>query len=238
MNLSVKEKQDILSLKNIKERALLCLKCMNVEYQKLELKNDIQSRVRHDLDQQQKEYFLQQQMKTIQEELGGISYEEEIDEMKARAKAKVWTKEVEAHFEKELLKMQRMNPQVAEYSVQRNYLDLFLDLPWDHFSKDKFDLKRAEKVLNRDHFGLEEVKKRIIEYLAVLKLRNDMKSPILCLYGPPGSGKNISREIDSRSIRKPFLRSNFARWHARRSGDPRASKNLYWCVTRDESSRA
>ena len=189
MNLSVKEKQDILSLKNIKERALLCLKCMNVEYQKLELKNDIQSRVRHDLDQQQKEYFLQQQMKTIQEELGGISYEEEIDEMKARAKAKVWTKEVEAHFEKELMKMQRMNPQVAEYSVQRNYLDLFLDLPWDHFSKDKFDLERAEKVLNRDHFGLEEVKKRIIEYLAVLKLRNDMKSPILCLYGPPGVGK-------------------------------------------------
>jgi ATP-dependent Lon protease len=206
MNLSVKEKQDILSLKNIKERALLCLKCMNVEYQKLELKNDIQSRVRHDLDQQQKEYFLQQQMKTIQEELGGISYEEEIDEMKVRAKAKVWTKEVEAHFEKELMKMQRMNPQVAEYSVQRNYLDLFLDLPWDHFSKDKFDLKRAEKVLNRDHFGLEEVKKRIIEYLAVLKLRNDMKSPILCLYGPPGVGKTSLGKSIAEALGRSYVR--------------------------------
>ena len=206
MNLSVKKKQDILSLKNIKERALLCLKCMNVEYQKLELKNDIQSRVRHDLDQQQKEYFLQQQMKTIQEELGGISYEEEIDEMKVRAKAKVWTKEVEAHFEKELMKMQRMNPQVAEYSVQRNYLDLFLDLPWDHFSKDKFDLKRAEKVLNRDHFGLEEVKKRIIEYLAVLKLRNDMKSPILCLYGPPGVGKTSLGKSIAEALGRSYVR--------------------------------
>ena len=206
MNLSVKEKQDILSLKNIKKRALLCLKCMNVEYQKLELKNDIQSRVRHDLDQQQKEYFLQQQMKTIQEELGGISYEEEIDEMKVRAKAMVWTKEVEAHFEKELMKMQRMNPQVAEYSVQRNYLDLFLDLPWDHFSKDKFDLKRAEKVLNRDHFGLEEVKKRIIEYLAVLKLRNDMKSPILCLYGPPGVGKTSLGKSIAEALGRSYVR--------------------------------
>ena len=189
MNLSVNKKQKILSLKKIKERALLCLKYMNVEFKKLELKNDIQSRVRHDLDQQQREYYLQQQIKTIQEELGGISYEEEIEEMKARAKTKVWTKEVGAHFEKELMKMQRMNPQVAEYSVQRNYLDLFLDLPWNHFSTDKFDLKKAQKVLDRDHFGLEEVKKRIIEYLAVLKLRNDMKSPILCLYGPPGVGK-------------------------------------------------
>ena len=206
MNLSVKKKQDILSLKNIKERALLCLKCMNLEYQKLELKNDIQSRVRHDLDQQQKEYFLQQQMKTIQEELGGISYEEEIDEMIVRAKAKVWTKEVEAHFEKELMKMQRMNPQVAEYSVQRNYLDLFLDLPWDHFSKDKFDLKRAEKVLNRDHFGLEEVKKRIIEYLAVLKLRNDMKSPILCLYGPPGVGKTSLGKSIAEALGRSYVR--------------------------------
>ena len=206
MNLSVNEKQNILSLKNIKERALLCLKYMNVEYQKLELKNDIQSRVRHDLDQQQREYYLQQQMKTIQEELGGISYEEEIEEMKVRAKKKVWNKEVGAHFEKELIKMQRMNPQVAEYSVQRNYLDLFLDLPWEHFSKDKFDLKRSEKVLNRDHFGLEEVKKRIIEYLAVLKLRNDMKSPILCLYGPPGVGKTSLGKSIAEALGRSYVR--------------------------------
>ena len=206
MNLSVNEKQKILSLKNIKERALLCLKYMNVEFKKLELKNDIQSRVRHDLDQQQREYYLQQQMKTIQEELGGISYEEEIEEMKTRAKAKVWTKEVGAHFEKELMKMQRMNPQVAEYSVQRNYLDLFLDLPWDHFSTDKFDLKRAQKVLDRDHFGLEEVKKRIIEYLAVLKLRNDMKSPILCLYGPPGVGKTSLGKSTAEALGRSYVR--------------------------------
>jgi len=206
MNLSVNEKQKILSLKNIKERALLCLKYMNVEFKKLELKNDIQSRVRHDLDQQQREYYLQQQMKTIQEELGGISYEEEIEEMKTRAKAKVWTKEVGAHFEKELMKMQRMNPQVAEYSVQRNYLDLFLDLPWDNFSTDKFDLKRAQKVLDRDHFGLEEVKKRIIEYLAVLKLRNDMKSPILCLYGPPGVGKTSLGKSTAEALGRSYVR--------------------------------
>tara|TARA_B100000767_G_scaffold275659_1_gene314105 strand:- start:12765 stop:15212 length:2448 start_codon:yes stop_codon:yes gene_type:complete len=206
MNLSVNEKQKILSLKNIKERALLCLRYMNVEFKKLQLKNDIQSRVRHDLDQQQREYYLQQQMKTIQEELGGISYEEEIEEMKIQAKAKVWTKEVGAHFEKELMKMQRMNPQVAEYSVQRNYLDLFLDLPWDHFSTDKFNLKRAQKVLDRDHFGLEEVKKRIIEYLAVLKLRNDMKSPILCLYGPPGVGKTSLGKSIAEALGRSYVR--------------------------------
>ena len=141
------------------------------------------------MDQQQREYFLHQQMKTIQEELGGISYDEEIEEMAERAKEKQWSDKVADHFEKELAKLQRMNPQVAEYSIQRNYLDLFLDLPWEHYSEDKFDLKRAQRILDRDHYGLEDVKQRIIEYLAVLKLRKDMKSPILCLYGPPGVGK-------------------------------------------------
>ena len=206
MSLTVKEKQEILSTLNIKERALLCLEYMNVEYQKLELKNDIQSRVRHDLDQQQREYYLHQQMKTIQEELGGVSYEEEIEEMRLRAKDKNWSSEVGNHFEKELLKMQRMNPQVADYSIQRNYLDLFLDLPWNHFSKDKFDLKRAQKILNRDHYGLEEVKKRIIEYLAVLKLRNDMKSPILCLYGPPGVGKTSLGKSIAEALGREYVR--------------------------------
>ena len=133
------------------------------------------------MDQQQREYYLHQQMKTIQEELGGVSYEEEVEEMRMRAGDKKWTEEVGKHFEKELMKLQRMNPQVAEYSVQRNYLDLFLDLPWNEFSEDQFDLKRAQTILDRDHYGLEEVKKRIIEYLAVLKLRNDMKSPF-CVY--------------------------------------------------------
>ena len=206
MSLSVKEKQGILSTANVKERALTCLQHMNVEYQKLELKNDIQSRVRNDLDQQQREYYLHQQMKTIQEELGGVSYEEEIDEMRQRAKTKRWEESVGKHFEKELMKLQRMNPQVAEYSVQRNYLDLFLELPWNHYSEDQFDLKRAQKILDRDHYGMEEVKKRIIEYLAVLKLRNDMKSPILCLYGPPGVGKTSLGKSIAESLGREYVR--------------------------------
>ena len=196
MNLSVKEKQDLLKINDLKDRALETLRFMNVELQKLELKNDIQSKVRFDLDQQQREYFLHQQMKTIQEELGGVSHEEEFDEMSHRAKTKKWDETTQKHFEKELSKLRRMNPQAPDFSIQRNYLDLFLDLPWNEFSEDNFDLKRAQKILDRDHFGLEEVKKRMIEHLAVLKLRNDMKSPIICLTGPPGVGKtSIGRSI-------------------------------------------
>jgi ATP-dependent Lon protease len=196
MNLSVKEKQDLLKINNLKDRALETLRFMNVELQKLELKNDIQSKVRFDLDQQQREYFLHQQMKTIQEELGGVSHEEEFDEMSQRAKTKKWDETTQKHFEKELSKLRRMNPQAPDFSIQRNYLDLFLDLPWNEFSVDNFDLKRAQKILDRDHFGLEDVKKRMIEHLAVLKLRKDMKSPIICLTGPPGVGKtSIGRSI-------------------------------------------
>ncbi len=206
MNLSVEEKQEILAINDLKERALATLKQMNVEAQRLELKNDIQSKVRHDLDQQQREYFLHQQMKTIQEELGGVSYEEEVEEMKKRAKKKKWNKKIKEHFDKEIAKMQRMNPQVAEYSIQRNYLDLFLDLPWDDFSTDNFDLKRAQKILDRDHYGLEDVKRRIIEYLAVLKLRNDMKSPILCLYGPPGVGKTSLGRSVAEALGREYVR--------------------------------
>ena len=138
--------------------------------------------------------------------MGGVSYEEEIEDMKKRAKAKQWDKKVKAHFEKEIGKLQRMNPQVAEYSIQRNYLDLFLDLPWNHFSQDNFDLKRAQKILDRDHFGLDEVKRRIIEYLAVLKLRNDMKSPILCLYGPPGVGKTSLGKSIAEALGREYVR--------------------------------
>ena len=206
MNISVVEKQKLLEVHELQERALLTLKHMNVEFQRLELKNDIQSKVQSDMSQQQREYFLQQQIKTIQEELGGVSYEEEIEEMKSRAGKKKWNKKVEAHFNKEIGKLQRMNPQVAEYSIQRNYLDLFLELPWDSFSKDNFDLKRAQKILDRDHFGLDEVKRRIIEYLAVLKLRNDMKSPILCLYGPPGVGKTSLGKSIAEALGREYVR--------------------------------
>ena len=196
MNLSVKEKQDLLAINKLKDRALETLRYMNVELQKLELKNDIQSKVRFDLDQQQREYFLHQQMKTIQEELGGVSQEEEMDEMLQKSLTKKWDEKTKKHFEKELSKMRRMNPQVPDFGIQRNYLELFLELPWNEYSKDNFDLKRAQKILDRDHFGLEEVKKRMIEHLAVLKLRNDMKSPIICLTGPPGVGKtSIGRSI-------------------------------------------
>ncbi|WP_121667927.1 endopeptidase La [Mesonia aquimarina] len=206
MNLTVEEKQKLLETNDLKERALSTLKFMNTEFQKLELRNDIQSKVQSDMSQQQREYFLHQQMKTIQEELGGVSHEGEIEEMRKRAKDKKWSKDVQKHFEKELSKMQRMNPQVAEFSIQRNYLDLFLDLPWNEFSEDKFDLKRAQKILDRDHYGLEEVKRRIIEYLAVLKLRNDMKSPILCFYGPPGVGKTSLGKSIAESLGREYVR--------------------------------
>lgn len=207
MNLSVKEKQELLAITDLKQRALATLKFMNLEMQKMELKNDIQSKVRHDMDKQQREYFLHQEMKTIQEELGGgVSYEQEVEEMRARGKKKNWDEKIKKHFEKELGKMQRMNPQVAEYSIQRNYLELFLDLPWNEFSKDKFDLKKAQTILDRDHSGLEDVKKRIIEYLAVLKLRNDMKSPILCLYGPPGVGKTSLGRSIAEALGREYVR--------------------------------
>ena len=206
LNLPVKDKQLLLQTNDLQKRALKTLKHMNVEYKKLKIKNDIQSKVQNDLSQQQREYFLHQQMKTIQEELGGVNHDSEIDEMKKRAKTKKWDVEIKKHFEKELSKLQRMNPQVSEYSVQRNYLDLLLDLPWNEFSEDKFDLIKAKKILNRDHFGLEDVKRRIIEYLAVLKLRKDMKSPILCLQGPPGVGKTSLGKSIAEAIGRKYVR--------------------------------
>ena len=206
MNLSVKEKQDLLTMNALKERALETLRFMNVELQKLELKNDIQSKVRFDLDQQQREYFLHQQMKTIQEELGGVSHDEEMDEMRKKALTKKWDDKTRKLFEKELAKMQRMNPQAPDFGIQRNYLELLLDLPWGEYSKDNFDLKRAQKILDRDHFGLEDVKKRMIEHLAVLKLRNDMKSPIICLTGPPGVGKTSIGKSIAEALGREYVR--------------------------------
>ena len=206
MNITIKDKQDMLSSISVEKRALKCLKFLNVEYEKLALKNDIQSKVKNDLDQQQREFYLQQQMKTIQEELGDNSYQEDVQELINKSKNKEWNNETKVHFEKELSKLKRMNSQVAEYSVQRNYLDLLVDLPWEKFSEDNFDLTKAQKILDKDHFGLEDVKKRIIEYLAVLKLRSDMKSPILCLYGPPGVGKTSLGKSIAKSINREYVR--------------------------------
>ena len=206
MNLSVQEKYEILKTSDLQKRALMCLKQMNIELQRLSLKNEVQSKVRSDLDQQQREYFLHQQLKTIQEELGGVSYDEEINEMRIKATNKKWSKEIKNHFKKELSKLQRMNPQVAEYSIQRNYLDIYLELPWNEYSKDNFDLKRAQKILDRDHYGLKDVKRRIIEHIAVLKLRNDMKSPILCLNGPPGVGKTSLGKSIAEALGREYVR--------------------------------
>lgn len=206
MNLTVKEKQNLLEMNTLKERALETLRFMNVELQKLELKNDIQSKVRFDLDQQQREYFLHQQMKTIQEELGGVSHDEEMDDMRQKAKTKKWDEKTRKQFDKELSKMQRMNPQAPDFGIQRNYLELLLELPWGVYSQDNFDLKRAQKILDRDHFGLEDVKKRMIEHLAVLKLRNDMKSPIICLTGPPGVGKTSIGKSVAEALGREYVR--------------------------------
>lgn len=206
MNISISDKYKILEIDNLQQRALCCLKFMNIEFQKLSLKNDIQSRVRTDLDQQQREYYLNQQLKTIQEELGTSSNDQEVEEIKIKSKSKKWNKEVENHFRKELKKLQRMNPQVTEYSIQRNYLDLLLDLPWNEFSKDNFNLKRAKKILDRDHYGLSDVKNRIIEQIAVLKLKEDLKSPILCFYGPPGVGKTSLGKSIAEALGREYVR--------------------------------
>ncbi|MBT6439091.1 MAG: endopeptidase La, partial [Flavobacteriales bacterium] len=206
MNASVSEKQELLIEEKLKQRAELVLGFLTKELQMLELKNDIQSKVRSDIDDQQREYFLHQQMKTIQEELGGDSVDQEIEEMTKKASKKKWSKEVNNAFNKELDKVQRMNSSSAEYSVQINYLEALLDLPWNEVTKDKFDLKRAQKILDRDHYGLEKVKERILEHLAVLKLKDDMRAPILCLYGPPGVGKTSLGKSIAEAIGRNYVR--------------------------------
>ena len=191
----------------------MLLQHLTREVQLLELKNDIQTKVKLDLDQQQREYFLQQQIKTIQDELGGSPVEQDIIELRQRAKKKKWSKEVVKVFEKEVAKLERMNPAAGEYSVQLTYIELLLDLPWDKVSKDNFDLKRAEKVLDEDHFGLDKVKERILEHLAVLKLKGDLKSPILCLYGPPGVGKTSLGKSVARALGRKYGRISLGGLH-------------------------
>lgn len=196
MNASVEEKQMLLQIESLEERANKVLEMLHKEKQMLELKNDIQSKVKSDLDQQQKEFFLNQQMKQIQEELGANPLKEEIEEKKKRAKDKKWPELAQEAFDKEIQKLERMNPQAAEYSMQSSYIELLLDLPWDNKSNDNFDLKNAIKVLDGDHYGLDKVKERIVEHLAVLKIKGDLKAPIICLYGPPGVGKtSLGRSI-------------------------------------------
>ncbi|HIE73850.1 MAG TPA: endopeptidase La [Flavobacteriales bacterium] len=206
MNISLSEKQILLEEVDLKVRASNALGFLTKELQMLEMKNEIQSKVRTDLDKQQREYFLHQQMKAIQEELGGTGSEQEIEEMRQQASVKKWSKEVAESFEKDLKKLQRMNPGMADYSVHRSYLELMLELPWDEFSEDRFDLKKARKILDRDHFGLEKVKERIIEFLAVLKLKGNMKSPILCLSGPPGVGKTSLGRSVAEALGRKYVR--------------------------------
>ncbi|RYE18837.1 MAG: endopeptidase La [Sphingobacteriales bacterium] len=206
MNAEMEVKQRLLEIANLRERTNIVLEHLTLDLQMLELKNQIQTKVRVDLDKQQRDYFLNQQLKTIQEELGGSSPDLEIENLRQRATKKKWSVEVKTHFNKELEKMARTNPAAADYSVQINYLELLLDLPWNEFTKDNFDLKRAQKVLDKDHFGLDKVKKRIIEYLAVLKLKHNMKAPILCLVGPPGVGKTSLGKSIARALGRQYVR--------------------------------
>jgi len=207
------EKQGLLENPHVKDRAIQLLQYLTREVQLLELKNDIQAKVKIDMDQQQREYFLHQQMKTIQNELGGNPVEKEVEELKRKAAEKKWGKEVAEVFEKELDKLHKMNPMAGEYSVQLNYVQLLLDLPWNEYTTDNFDLKRAKVILDEDHFGLDQVKERILEHLAVLKLKGDMKAPIICLYGPPGVGKTSLGKSIARALDRKYARISLGGLH-------------------------
>ena len=213
MNIGVSKKQEILEMTDYEKKADEIIKLMNNELQLLELKDQIESKVRGDLEKQQKEYFLNQQLKTIQEELGGNPQEEELNKLVRIADTKKWSKEVREVFDKEIAKARRVNPQIAEFSVSLNYLELMLELPWDEVSKDNFNLKKVKKVLDEDHHGLEDVKNRIMEHLAVLKLKGDMKAPILCLVGPPGVGKTSLGKSIATALDRKFIRMSLGGLH-------------------------
>ena len=207
------EKQQLLLIGDLKERAYRLLFILNREYQLVELKASIQMKTHEDINQQQKEYFLQQQIKTIQEELGGNINELEIKELREKASRKKWPAEIAQVFEKELRKLERLHPQSPDYSVQTQYVQNIVNLPWNEYSKDNFNLSHAQKVLDRDHYGLEKVKERIIEHLAVLKLKGDMKSPIICLYGPPGVGKTSLGRSIAEALRRKYVRVSLGGLH-------------------------
>jgi ATP-dependent Lon protease len=206
MNAEMAQKQKILAVEDIKERSHMVYEHLTKEVQMLQIKNEIQNKVRGDMDKQQREFFLQQQIRALQEELGGDSPEREIENLLKAGEPKRWSKDVHEAFKKEVEKLRRMNPMAPDYSQQLSYLQLLLDLPWNEHSKDNFDLKRAERILNEDHFGLDKVKERILEYLAVLKLKGDMKSPILCLYGPPGVGKTSLGKSIAKALNRKYAR--------------------------------
>ncbi len=212
-DIDYRNKQELLEIDNLKQRAIKLLEILSKQVSLLELKNDIQKKVKMDIDKQQREYFLHQQMKTIQDELGGNPIDEEIQELEELANHREWNKNVREIFNKELNKLKRLNPAAPDYSVQSNYLREMLDLPWNHCSTDNLDLNHAKKILDADHFGLEKVKERILEYLAVLKLKADMKSPILCLYGPPGVGKTSLGKSIAKAINREFVRMSLGGLH-------------------------
>jgi len=213
MNVEVKVKQKILEIGDLKKKGMLILKHMGEELEHLKIKNDIQNKVKTDIDKQQRDYFLHQQLKTITEELGYQTPEKEIEEFKNRAKKKIWSADVQAVFEKELQKLSRMNPAAAEYSVTANYIELLLELPWNEYDEESNDLIMAQRILDEDHYGLEKVKERILEYLAVLKLKGDMKSPIICLYGPPGVGKTSLGKSIARAMGRKYIRMSLGGLH-------------------------
>lgn len=212
-NLNAGEKQKLLEINDLKKRGTILLEFLSREVQKLELKNDIQSKVKKDIDKQQREFILHQQMKTIQSELGGSPIEQEVQELRKKASKKKWSKTIADTFEKELKKLQRLNPASGEYSIHSNYLRTMLELPWDYTTKDNYDLDRAQRILDKDHYGLEKVKERIIEHLAVLKLKNDMKAPILCFLGPPGVGKTSLGKSIATALNRKYVRMSLGGLH-------------------------